>query len=442
VGINSMCFSARTWSVALTWTGVLSLTVTASAAAQVRVAVVPFDGGGASGVRRQVQAALSRDPRVEAVDLDLVESAADRSGAHSSGRDGIPELARELSAQMVIQGVVTGHGRRQRIRLTARDAQGTEIGSSGGAVRGGGIGRAVESLLDEALPQLSATATSSRIASAASTGHRMAVVDEVSDREDEEQAQDTDRDDGYDEGRERPWDMRAPFLSIQLGVVPRSRETDVTFEDPRQTRRYRAWYPELAVRAELRPLARDVGLARAIYGRIQFAHGVGLTSRVDATGQPVDTAFYRLDIGAGALFPLADAFDLGVELGIGWDTYNLADNPLLESAEYVYIRPALRARVRLFREIVILAADIGVRPVLSRGDLNQYGSGGDTIGFDVGGGLGGGYALAGDVGLSYAIELAWVGYWMNFSGRMGADAARSGTDSSLRIGIWVGLAVW
>jgi hypothetical protein len=431
--------SAVRWS-AIPLAIVLALPAGAgSVEAQVRVAVVPFDGQGGHGARRQVQSALEDDSRVTPVDLDRVDSAASRAGARSGDSEGIAQLAGDLSVQLVIQGRVTGRGRRRRVRLVARDAQGAQLATAGGAMRGGGLSRAVESLLDEALPQIR-----SGTASVAST----TPVARPRARPIDDEAPDDDRDDESRDGAGnarngavREWQMRAPILSLQIGVVPRSREADITFEDTRHGR-YSAWYPELGVRAEVRPLARDPSLARALYGRFAFAHAVGLASRIDATGQPVDNAFYRLDFAIGGLFPLADVFDLGVELGFGWDTYNLADNPLLESAEYAYVRPALRAHARLAQEILVLSAEIGVRPAFSRGDLHAYGPGGDTLGFDVGGKLGGSYAVAGDVGLSWALEMAWVGYWMNFSEGMGMNAARSGTESSLRIGIWAGVAVW
>lgn len=405
---------------------------TGTASAQVRVAVIPFDGAGAVGARRQVQRALEDDGRVSVVDLDRVESAAQRTGASSGSSSGAPELARELEARLIVQGRVTGRGRRRRVRLTALDESGREVGSANAQMRGQGVERAVRTLLDEALPQLPSPREEVR---EAPPPVRTVVPEDIVE-------DDGESDEGGEQGGETAWDRRAPLLEVQVGIVPRSREADITFQDTRHGR-YDAWYPELAARAVLRPLNADPGIVQGIYGRFQFAHAVGLSSQIDSTGESVDSTFYRLDFALGWLFPLATELDLGVELGAGWDTYNLSDNVLLESAEYVYIRPAIRGRMRIYREYLVLGAEVGVRPVLDRGDFDTYGTGGDTFGFDVGGSVGGGFALAGTFGLTWAIEISYVNYWLNFADAPDpAFAGESGTDGGVRIGIFAGIGLW
>lgn len=412
--------------------------------AQVRVAVVPFEGPGATGARRQVQRALEGDRRVSTVDLDRVDSTAGRVGAGSGGSTGIRDLAQELEARMIVQGTVSGRGRRRRISLTALDANGQQVATASGAMRGNGVERAVRSLLDDGLSRLPPPPREQTEAppvlgggGGGGGGGRREIVDDEGELDREGSG-------GGGGGSSEPgdWDTRAPLLEVQVGVVPRSRETDITFQDSRHGR-YSAWYPELAARALVRPFNADPSILRGLYGRFFFAHAVGLASRVDSTGQPVENTFFRLDFAAGLLFPLADIVDLGVEFGAGWDTYTLGRNPLLESAEYVYLRPAVVSRFRILRELLVIGAEVGLRPALGRGNFSVYGNGGDTIGFDVGGSLGGGVALAGTIGLTYALTIQYVNYWLSFSDASDPSmAGSSGTDGGVRIGILLGLGIW
>lgn len=413
------------------------------AAAQVRVTTVPFEGAGAAGARRQVQRALEDDRRVSTVDEGRADSAAQRVGASSDGTSGIADLASELEAGMVIQGRVTGRGRRRRLQLTALDQDGREVASARAAMRGNGVERAVRSLVGDGLARLPAPPPVESEPPPVRTG---AGVEQPEDEREPDEYRG-----GESEAPAAPtdWDRRAPLLDVQLGLVPRSREADITFQDSRHGR-YNAWYPELAVRAEVRPFNADPSILQGLYGRFFFAHAVGLSSNVDGCDRDdptmncgVDSTFYRLDFAAGLLFALTDELELGAEFGAGWDNYALSANPLLESVEYVYLRPAVRARMRIFRELFVIGAEVGVRPVLSRGDFSSYGTGGDTIGFDVGGSLGGGIALAGNIGFTYALTATYVNYWLSFSDPPDPSfAGSSGTDGSVRIGIMLGLGIW
>lgn len=414
------------------------------AEAQIPVAVLPFEGAG-GGARRQVARALESDGRVTVIEESLTDAAVARASEPA-------RVARELGARLVIGGRVTGRGRRQRFQLRAHDATGREVASTGGATRRQGIARAARAILDEALPELPPPSTASS-ATSTSTSQSTTVPASVhaSTSEPMESPPDPDRDapsDAGSEGTPSEWDMRAPLLELQVGVVPRSRDADVTFQSSRSGR-YSAWYSELAVRAELRPFNSDRSILRGLYARGFFAHAVALSSRVEACDPEtsgncsVDTSFWRLDFGAGLLFPLADILDLGIEFGAGWDTYGLSDNPLLESAQYVYLRPALRARMRLYREYLVVGAEMGARPVLHRGRFAQYGQDGDSIGFDIGGTLGGGVALAGNIGMTYGVSFAYVNYWHNFSNAADTTlAATSGTDGGIRIEVLLGFALW
>lgn len=407
------------------------------ASAQVPVAVMPFGGAGGSGARRQVQSALEDDGRVGAIDLGTVDGAAERAGAGSSGEDGIADAASELGARVIIQGNVSGRGRRRRVVLTARDETGRQIGRAGGAMRGGGVSRAVRSLLGEALEGLPPEPEEPV----------EAVPEPIVD---EEPAGGIDEEAEVD-GEERPLQERSPWLSAQVVLGIRTRDASVTLADTTN----REWnarpvYAELGVRAELRPFASSTDLLRGLYGNFFFANSVGLQSTrvsgctpTDADDCKIDTNFFRVAFAVGFLFPLVDILDLGVEFGAGWDVYNIETNDVLPSAEYVYLRPALRSRLRLVDELVGIDFEMGVRPVVSRGAIG-YDQGGDTTGFDVGGGLSGSIPLAGGVGLTYGVEIAWVSYWLGYAEPETPSAmdATTGTDQGVRITFAVGVGLW
>lgn len=432
-------FPARSGLSTLFW-GVTFLLVAAivtsanPAAAQVRVAVVSFQGSGSTGARRQVDRALSSDSRVASVDLDRVDSAAGRTGAGASGETGIAALATELEARMVIQGAISGRGRRKRFELTARDMEGRVVGSVDGRMRGRALVSAVSRLLDEAIPRLPAPR-----AVVAEPPPILATADPIEDPEYSEGGGSEDPDDPTD----ATWEDRAPLLALTVGIVPRTRDADVTLADTTHRRYASGFYPELAVGAELRPLSSEGDILGGIYGHVEFAHSVGLGSRNELDDTTVETNFFNLGFGVGLLVPVAEIFELGGEIGAGWDVYNLGANPVLTSAEYIYIRPAVRGRLRIFHEMVVIDAQVGFRPVVSRGDIAAtFGPDGDTFGLDVGAGLTGSYQLADPIGITWALRFTWVNYWHSFSGTGAPAPGQSGTDGGIRLAINLGLAVW
>ncbi len=400
--------------------------------AQVRTAVLPFAGDGAATARAQVQTILEAARGVVPVELERVDSAARRVRASSESVRGIAELAEELGARLVVQGTVGGSGRRRVISLVSRDATGEAISStSAEGTRLPVLRRAVTELLETSLALLPAPVVEAVEAAP--------VLTESASRIDAESAREAAPAEAADE---RPWDRRSAILTFQAGAVPRSREADVTFEDGQHSR-YAAWYSEIGARAELRPLGADPGLGRGLYARGTFAHAVGLVTKVDTAGTEVPTTFFRADFALGYLLPIGETAELGLEFGAGWDTHTLGTNTLLESAEYVFVRPGLRGRIRLVREWLVLDVQGGVRPALSRGDWSRYGTGGDTLGFDLAAGLGGAWIPSGSVGLSWGVDLGWVSYGSSFTGSSTSPTAgKTATDGSVRVGLWAGIAVY
>jgi hypothetical protein len=408
---------------------------------------MPFSGSGAGAVQRDVQRALENDDRVSAVDSDRAQTVARRAGASSEGSSGISEAADELNAQLVIQGEVSGSRRRKRFTLTARDATGRQVGEASGAVRGGAAERAVSDLLDSALPRVRSSApaqTASRDSESepdeeeAPPGRRSRSRDEEPEEREDEQSSSGGGD----------VSMHAPTLNIQLGGLGRMRVADVQFVNGGSNgygQNGGSWYFEIAGRAEVRPFAQNNDALQGLYAHLDFGYAVGLSAREgsDPTAATVSANFFQVLGAVGYLIPILDIFELGGEVGGGIDSFGLSPNASLQSAEYPFVRVAARARLRIFRELLVLGVDGGYRAPLGRGGFSKYGDGGPMFGGDVGGGVSGGIMLTDSIGLTWGLDARYIGYGIAVAGI--ADAGFEGksiTETGLQIGVWAGVGVW
>ena len=395
-----------------------------ASAQSVRVAVMPFEGAGGAGIRRQVQSALGDDSRVSTVDLDRVDTAG------SSPRD----VASELEARLVIAGDLNGRGRRREVELIAYDANGREVARV--EVRTTprrSLERGVSQLLDAAIPQLPEPRREVEEAPPPPRGGG-------GGREEEEEEEEEEDERGGGGGSDGEYGAQPLLFSIAVGLVPRTREADVTLSDSTHRRYNSGFYPEFYARAEIRPGAQSGDMLRGLFGNVDFAHSLGLTSRNDMTGDQVDTSFFRVGFNVGFLVPIGSVLEIGGSFGAGWDVYNLATNTVLPSVEYIYLRPAARLRVRIIEEVFALDVDAGFRPVISRGDLGPAFSesgGGDTFGLDVGATLGGAF----DFGLFYGVGFAFVGYYGGYADPAGPFGdGDSVADSGVRLTLMAGWA--
>jgi len=406
----------------------VSLGLCASAAAQARVpvAVLPFDGPGGTAVRRSAIAELETESRVTVVDEGIADAAAARTRAGAAGSAGVEGFARQLQVRVVIQGTVSGRGRRRQLVLTARDANGNGIATQTARFRGGAAGTraiasALRALLDTALASLPPDRP-----------REPAVAQE--------------------EGVPELPDMPPPppehgafgedpaILALTFMAGARSRDATIHLDDT-TTRTYEiSPYLELAGRAELRPLAHEQSYARGLYVYAEAGGSIGLASHPPGSTTNVATTFYRLAASVGYLVPIGDVLELGVGIGAGYDAFQVADNGVLPTVEYPYLRPAIRGRVRALGEMLVIGVEGGYRALFGREGLSSaFGPDGQSFGWDVGGTLSGAF----DIGLSYWLEGGFTQYVHSFdAGNAGfLGQGTHGNDGGYRFLVGVGYAV-
>lgn len=405
----------------------LLLPASVSAQSSPRCAVAPFDGGGDVVLRRSFLRALEENGFVQVIPEDEVDRAAE-GGASPA------DIARATGAEMVITGTASGSRRSRRLELIAYDATGRQLATESLRVPNGGAGRRA---LDEGISNLLSAALPALSSSSGSTSSGSGPV-EVPDPTEEEETETPTR-------TTAPVTTAAPLgqyganpllFVARLGLVLRTRDAETVLSSGMP----RSWhaeplYAELHVGLELRPLAQSNDLGRGLFLRAEFANAVGLGTR-DPSGGAVNTHFFRVAGDVGYLLPVGSAVEVGVAFGFGWDAYLLGTNFEFPSVEIPHLRPALRGRLRLIDELVVVGIESGLRIGLDRGGLTPAFGGGDTIGFDVGGSISG--AL--DFGLAYNVDVTWVGYWHSFSGGGGLGDGQNGTEQGVRFLLSLGYA--
>lgn len=385
----------------------------ASAQDAPRTAVAPFGGRGAGAVQRLVERAL--DERADVVDRGEVRDAAGRAGVSGTDASGVSELARALGADLVVQGEVSGTRRAQRVTLVVRAADGAELARGSATNRRGRGGRpAFERAVTEVFDRAASALPARRPAEP-----EPAIAEPEPEPEPAPPA-------------EAPADGLA-LVAITGGLSVRTRDAEIDLVAP-GTRRYASGaFPEIVLAVEARPFANESHLGRGLFLHGSFAHSVGLGSTTMGTGDAVGTNFVRFALGAGWLAPLGEAAELGLGLAVGYDGYHLGPNVVLPSAEYVYLRPALRGRVRVLREALVIDAEIGYRGVVGLGDIGpSFGAEAGAHGVDVGLGVGGNLYTISELGFTWAARFEWVGYFLSFAGNGSDTDGQSGAESAVR----------
>ena len=388
---------------AVTALAVLSILLASSAAlAQRRVALAPLEGGGARALERALEGELDRRGyavvRVERAPEGDADAAA---------------LMREVEADALIDGSATVVGSRRRRQLVAalsvRDASGAvheRVDMRVRAAQTQSVARRVASALDAMETETEAPAPR--------------LVEEGASRRPPARPPR-----GSSRAARTP--QIAPVRALVLvGAGARSRAIELLAPDGLDAA-YRAEpYLELTVGAELRLF--DIGFVRA-----RFGSAVGLTSRrEDPSLGTVDTSFMWVSADAGASAVLDDTVELGGAFGVGWDRYELAFNELVPTAEYLHLRPALIASVRLVGRALVLDAEGGVRIPLGVGALESvHGREHDVIGADITTRLRGVIAP----GFAWALEAGFRRYWLTFTR---PDGVVTGSDGGWHTTAWAG----
>lgn len=403
--------------------GTLSMTQPAEAQELPSCAVAPFEGSAGAVMRRSFARALQESGFVRMIPEDQV----DRAGSAPDA------IARATGAQLVITGSVSGSRRARRVDLVAYDASGREIGRETVRVRSGSAGRravdrGINDLLADALPQLASGSGGGET----STAPTAPAHTEPTEAEEEEEAEEV----STPSATRSDLGANPLLFVVRLGVSIRTRDAEAVLSSgmPRSWRSNPV-YAELHAGLELRPLAQENDLSRGLFIRGEFASAVGLGT-LSPSGSPVDTQFWRVGGDLGYLLPVGPAVEVGLAFGAGYDAYDLGTNTEFPSVDLIYLRPALRGRLRLVDEVVVVGLESGLRIAVDRGPITAAFGGGDTIGFDVGANVGGAF----DFGLAYQIDLTWVGYWHSFSGGGTLATGQDGTEHGFRVLISAGYA--
>jgi hypothetical protein len=352
-----------------------------------------------------------------------VDSAAREAGVEGTGASGVADLASALGADIVAQGEVGGSRRAPSVTLVLRASDAGELARGDATWRRGRRGRAafeaaIRGLWDRAATELDA--------------RRAPPPEPVVEAEPLPEPQPE---------RAAPADGLA-LLAATIGVTIRTREVDVALVSGGH-RRYQLQsgvYPEIALGLEARPFADEPHLGRGLFVNGHFAHSLGLASETAASMVRVEsTNFVRFEMNAGWLAPIADALELGIVFGGGYDGYHLASNVVLSSAEYAWLRPGARGRVRIVQETLVLDLSVAYRAVLGIGALaTAFGESAETHGVDVGVGLGGNLLLAAELGFTWGVRFEYVGFFTSYSGAASDEPATSGTEGSVRFALAAG----
>ena len=399
---------------------------TAEAQAPVTVGIVPFDGRAATVAEQLVARALRTDHTVLGAD-DVRELAEHQNIALDGSLQASAALARAGGLNLLVRGEVTGR-RRPNLRLVVTDADGDELARQTlrlgrGRRSARRIRRRLRALVAEAIEVWRQRPTSPASEAPPAAAEPATTVPAVPRTSDDDSA-------------------RATYLTLTAGVSLRTRDASIELEDGTARRYASGAYPAAAISAELRPMAGEEHLGRGLFIGAMFGHSLGLSSQSPDDASEIGTNFVRVAADVGWLLAIDPSLELGVAFGARYDGYLLGPNPVLPSAEYLSLRPAARARVRLWDETIVFEAELGYRGVLTLGTLGStfaQQSGGH--GLDLGAQLGGHLLGPASLGLCWALRVEYVSYWLSFGGAATTGpTATSGREEAVRLTGSVGWA--
>jgi hypothetical protein len=410
------------------------LAFASSAYAQVtpRTAIVRFEGNAAApGIERRVRRILV--DRTPVVETSQVNDAAESASVSGLEENGVAQLASELGAELVVQGNVTGTRRAPRLEMVVRSPDGAELVRGESSHRGGAwrdFDNEVGEIFDRALAERSRRATPTAPSPRVHTPEN--------------------------EGETPPPRSVAPddglaIIALVIGDAVRTREASVELDTGGTPGYSVPAYPELRIGIEARPFANDTHLGRGLFINGFFGHSLGLTSRVSSPmcnadpTQPnctVSSNFARFAIGAGYLAPLENVIELGGGFTVGYDGFHFGPNVAFPTTEYVYLRPGVRARIRLMQEALVLDAEVAYRGAVSVGAIAEtYGDGANAHAIDLVFTAGGNFFPLFDLGFTWAVRFDFVKYFLFFSGPSTGPPADTGEDASFGASFLVGWSI-
>jgi hypothetical protein len=427
------------------------------APAPLRTVVFPFEGPRRESRRARILVAQAVDGTLEVVGRDELRAAIDEFQIDIEREDAAMELATVVAAPIILVGEVTGRGGRATTTIIAVDANNEELGrrEAGSPLSRRGRGEieaaaqelALEAgfVYEERRRQQLEAARQAEIEAARQAELDEELLDEMGVAEGEPGADGDDADGG--EGPANP--SLYPLVQVTGGLTFRNRTVDIDRTGPTGTAVLPVQYdvpglfPELSLHIEVRPLNGQGAIPAGFVTWLDFAVALGLESETEPPdSEQLDTSAFRVEGGVGYLYPVG-IFQAGVNLGVGYDAFDLEENQILPSTEYTYLRIGLDGRLRLVDGIVEPRIFFGYRLVLGVNDelTDAFGSDTTATGLDVGAGV------AGVIweGLTYLVRFDYVRWNLSFDGVPAVDRGvedpmdlmaprgRDGTDDGIRI---------
>ncbi|MGF1468691.1 MAG: hypothetical protein ACFCGT_21405 [Sandaracinaceae bacterium] len=335
------------------------------------VALVPFtaENRRAQRVLVQVNRYLPRvlGERVFVIDMDDTEGAAEDLGVSFDDSSAVGDLADELQVVRVVLGQVSRRGRATTIVARVYDREGQQVREESTTFRRPSVA-VLERLSDALFPEPPPPAAP---VEAAVVPPPDGAVDGAAGEDAAAPPPPT-----TEEGQRPVW------LWLDVGLAGRTRVGSVRLQDGTRLTHKIPFYPELAVRFGIRPLAvtNDKWLSGI---QLRFAFHYALSFDVeDPDGQIVGGESLIFGGDAAYLFPIDPAVELGPLIGLTSEAYRVDPTPLFASAEYLRLELRALLRFHIMPRLFVLETEGGYDRALQAGDLaTQFGTpfGGDAI---------------------------------------------------------------
>ncbi|MEZ4339706.1 MAG: hypothetical protein R3B82_24060 [Sandaracinaceae bacterium] len=407
--------------------GPLVSTVRAQSTAT-RAIVLTFEGGRRGDTARDA-AIAELASHVELVTEDQAVATAQSMGIDVSTPEGLAEVVRELGVTLVLTGAVQGRGRRGTTEMVVVDPDGVELArieapAPDRAADRAEIGRLAVEVIDQANAALEA-----RNAPPPPEPEPEPTTPIVYDDEETREPEQATR---------TGW--RHPLVAILAGLRLRTVATAVDEQSTNTRFFFEAdMYPEIELAAWIRPLTDDAEpLARGLLFGLHGSFSVGINYIDAATGveNGMTTYRFRADVGYG--YTIDDLVEIQGMVGFGIDGLDLQNSTAFPSVMLSYLRPAVVARVNLYRSMFVIDGGIGGRIGLDGGALPAaFGPGMFFGGVD----LWLGFSGVIDPGFTYAARFGYVLHSLSFDGGGGSFGVGSGgQDETIELRLLVGWA--